>query len=140
MKRIPHNAVLKALYTRLSATSGTGNTPLIGCKIYDDVPEEAVVPYATFGDFSCNDSGTKSDDITEITINVNIYSDYAGRKELNTIANAILDQVYGSQLTLDDGFSVVDCNASFYEAFTEDMEGYNGVITLTMLIQNNGGN
>lgn len=133
MRRIPHNALLKALYTRLSAVSG--GAYVIGCAMYDDVPDTATVPYATFGDFTCNQSNTKDVDMSEVTININIYSDYAGRKEVNTIANNILNQLE-EKLVLDDNFRVVSLEVNFFEAYTEDMEGYNGVITLTILVQN----
>ena len=82
MKRIPLNALSAAVYQRLSEHQDI--------PVYDDVFEDAEAPYITFGLFTCKEAGTKVNDITDVTLNIDIWSEYQGKKEVNQIANDII--------------------------------------------------
>lgn len=129
MKRIPLNEFTNALYERLFKYQTI--------PVYDDVPCNARIPYITFGLFTCKDAGTKTNDICDVTANIDIWSEYAGKKEINQIANDIITIVQAAPFDLSgDNFKSLGCEVDFFEAFPEDDHGYHGVITFIFKIQN----
>lgn len=132
MKRIPLNVLTKELYELLTAN--------LTVPVYDDVPYDAVLPYITFGLFTCKTAGTKVNDITDVTINIDVWSDYQGKKEVNEIANNInnfLNQLDSTTVDLTaDNFAFLAGEVDFFEAFSEDGDGYHGVITYLCKIGN----
>ena len=129
MKRLPQNALVKAMYQRLSSVTGL--------TVYDDVPKEAVLPYATFGMGTSDQNGAKLVDMTDTTQEIHIYTDYQGRKQLNNIADAIIEELGSSPLDLSaDNFQFLMGEVTRYEADSEDTAGYHGVLTFTCKIQN----
>ena len=82
MKRIPLDILSEKLFELLSQNQ------II--PVYDDVPQDASLPYITLGAFTCKDNGTKVNDISDATINIDIWSEYQGKREVNTIANDVI--------------------------------------------------
>lgn len=132
MKRIPLNVLTKELYELLTAN--------LTVPVYDDVPYDAVLPYVTFGLFTCKTAGTKVNDISDVTINIDIWSDYQGKSEVNTIAHdviGLLNQLDSTTVDLSsDNFAFLAGEVDFFEAFAEDGNGYHGVITYLCKIGN----
>lgn len=128
MKRIPLNAFAKAAYALLTAHQTTS--------VYDDVPENAVAPYISFGLFTAKEAGTKVNDISDVTLNIDIWSDYSGKKEVNEIANDVIEVLNTGAFTLDDDFKFISGQVDFFESFAEDDAGYHGVITYLAKIKN----
>lgn len=129
MKRIPLNVVTAALYQRLTEHQTI--------PVYDDVLPDADAPYISFGLFTCKDDGTKTDDICNVTANIDVWSNYAGKKEVNEISNDIITLIKAALLDLSaDGFKHLDSEVDFFESFSEDDSGYHGVITFIFKIQN----
>lgn len=132
MRRIPLNVLTKELYELLTAN--------LTVPVYDDVPPDAVLPYVTFGLFTCKTAGTKVNDITDVTINIDIWSDYQGKSEVNTIAHSViglLNQLDSTTVDLTaDNFAFLAGEVDFFEAFAEDGNGYHGVITYLCKIGN----
>lgn len=132
MKRIPLNALTKDLYILLSDN--------LSVPVYDDVPEDAALPYITFGAFTCKSAGTKVNDISDVTINIDIWSEYQGKSEVNTIAHdviGLLNQLDSNSVDLSsDNFAFLAGEVDFFEAYPEDDNGYHGVITYLCKIGN----
>lgn len=132
MKRIPLNALTKDLYGLLSDN--------LTIPVYDDVPEDAVLPYITFGLFTCKGVGTKVNDISDVTLNIDVWSEYQGKSEVNTIAHdviGLLNQLDGNSVDLSaDNFAFLSGEVDFFEAYAEDNNGYHGVITYICKIGN----
>lgn len=130
MKRIPLNIVAAALYQRLTKHQTVA--------VYDDIPPDAEAPYISFGLFTCKGDGTKTNDICNVTANIDIWSDYAGKKEVNEISNDIITLVMATLLDLsNDKFLHLASEVDFFESFPEeDVNGYHGVITFLFKIQN----
>lgn len=128
MRRIPLNSVTEALYKLLSESQDT--------PVYDDLPTyDVVLPYITLGDFTSKPSDSKDDTVVEVTMTINVWSDYEGRKEVNTIINDIIAILNSYELDLTDGFGEISHYIDFVNTYTEDDDGYHGVITLVSLIQ-----
>ena len=129
MKRLPNNIVHKVLIAFLQDH--------LGCRVYDFVPENAILPFVTLGNINAEDKSTKSDDIIHLTVQIHIWSTYRGRYEINSLAETIINDLSSHQLDLsEEHFYSNAQGVDFYESYPEDDSGYNGVITFEMLIQN----
>ena len=131
MKRLPNNAAHKALYEFLSSNIET--------PVYDYVPQDAALPFVTLGAVNVEDKSTKSEDMTHVTVQIHLWSDYKGRYEINNLAEEIINLLGNNQLDLtDDGFYANAQGVDFYETYPEEESGYNGVLTFEMLVQDIG--
>ena len=116
MKRIPLNSISAAVYTRL--------TEYQDVPVYDDVSPRAEAPYITFGLFTCKEAGTKVNDIVDVTLNIDVWSEYQGKKEVNQIANDIITLLCAAEFDLsEDGFHHMGTTIDYFEAFPEDNNG-----------------
>lgn len=133
MRHLPQNALVKAIYTRL-------NGQITGLNIYDDVPDNATIPYATFGNGKSNNNGAKLLDCTDTTQEIHIFTEYQGRKQLNDFAESIIAKLDGVILDLSaDHFAMLRAEVTDYDAYPEDRAGYHGIITVAYKIQYVGG-
>lgn len=134
MRRLPNNALHKALLRFLKEK--------LTVSVYDYVPADAKLPFVTLGAINVEDKSTKADDLTHLSIQIHIWSNYKGRYEINSLAEKIINLLAESQLDLSaDGFYVNAQGIDFYESYPEEDSGYSGVLTLEVLIQNlEGGN
>jgi hypothetical protein len=132
IRRIPMNALQKGVYSILSTKQTT--------PVYDDVPGDAVLPYVTIGAFTCKPIGGKTSDISDISLQLHIWSDYSGKMEVNGIANDITAVLTSWPIDLSaDGFNMMSQDVDFFEAFPEEVQGYHGIVTFVAKIQNLGG-
>lgn len=130
MRRIPNNALQKAL---ISLFKENLETP-----VYDFVSDKAKLPYVTLGAFTSRDIGTKTDDMSHVTLTINIWTSYRGKYEINAIAEKIISILMSTQVDLEsEDFYVTMQAVNMYEAFPEDEYGYYcGAITFECEIQN----
>lgn len=129
MKRVPLNELTKAVYSRL--------TQHLDTPVYDDVPPTENPPYITVGLFTCKDTSTKVNDICDVSVNLDIWSDYRGKKEVNEIANDVITVMMAAPFgELANGFFVVGHDVDFFESFNEDDYGYHGALTFIFKVQN----
>ena len=126
IKRIPLAASLTAL---IKVLKDYQDTPVIN-KVTDDMP------YIKVGAFTCKPNGSKDIDVSDITSQIHIYSEYDGELELNEIADTIIHIIGAVKLDLSaNDFNVMDQSYDMFESF-EDEYGYHGVITFTARVQN----
>ena len=134
MLRLPNNALQKALIALLQEKmQGTD------VSVYDFVPYEAKPPYITLGSIVVNDQSTKTEDVYKVTMQINIWSEYEGRYEINHIADKIIALLYSSDGYMNlsgDGFAMYRAMIDTYEAFPEDGNGYNGTINYEVWVKN----
>lgn len=129
IKRIPNNALQKALIALFKAK--------LSVPVYDFVNEKAKLPYVSLGAFTCRDISTKTDDTSRVTLQVNIFSSYRGKYEINAIAEQITDVLTSEQVDLSsDDFYITMQAVNMYEAFPEDENSYSGVVSFECEIQN----
>jgi len=126
------NALQKGVFSILSTKQTT--------PVYDDVPEEAVLPYITLGAFTDKQTGNKTTDIHDISLQIHIWSEYEGKKEVNEIADDVTAVLTSWPIDLStENFNIMSQDVDFFEAFPEETAGYHGVITFIAKIQNLGG-
>jgi hypothetical protein len=129
IRRIPMNALQKGVFSIISTKQTT--------PVYDDVPEDAVLPYITIGAFTCKQTGNKTADVYAISQQIHIWSAYEGKKEVNEIANDVTAVLTSWPIDLsEDSFNAMSQDVDFFEAFPEEIAGYHGIITFVAKIQN----
>lgn len=105
----------------------------------DENPIPVKLPYITLGAFTCKASGNKTVDMSEISQQIHIWSEYSGKTEVNGIANDITAVLTSWPIDLSaDGFEVTSQDVDFFEAFASKSDGYHGVLTFVSKIQNIG--
>lgn len=132
MRRLPNNALQKALVKLLA-------DKLPDVTVYDFVPEAAQIPYVTLGACVTNDISTKTDNLYKVDVQINIWSEYRGKYEINNIAERIARLLTSADGYIDasaDNFAVYCQRVNQYEAFPEDGEGYSGVLSLDIYVRN----
>lgn len=110
--------------------------------VYDDVPEDAVRPYITFGGFTCKQNGSKDSSVWDISQQIHIWSEFHGKREVNLVANDLSSLITCPEYKINlaaSHFNVLSQDVDFFEAFEEDPNGYHGVLTCTAKIQDLGG-
>lgn len=135
MQRLPNNALGKALFKLL-------NEKLPDITVYDFVPEEAAVPYVTIGTMVTNDISSKAETAYKVAIQINIWSEYRGKYEINKIAERIMALLCSNEGCIDvtaDGFTAYQNTIDMYEAYPEDAYGYNCVISLEVRVKDQSG-
>lgn len=137
ISRIPMMVFQEAVYELLSAKQGA--------KIYDDVgaanDEKIIFPCVSFGPYKCEPNGGKNIVIFDVTLALEIWSEYEGKKEINEIADDLSAVYTAWHLKLEDkGFCVIDQGIESLEAFPEEEHGYHGTLTIAAKIQQIGGN
>lgn len=129
MKRLPNNAVQKALLLFLRAN--------VDIPVYDYVPEEAKLPFITLGAINVQDQSTKAEDMTHVSIQIHIWSHYKGRYEINILAEELMQLLTKEQLDLGgESFCALSQSIDFYETYPEEDNGYSGILTFEMMVQN----
>lgn len=129
MKRIPNNALQKAMIALLKEK--------LTVPVYDFVNDTAKMPYVCLGAFTCRDISTKIEDMSHVTLQINIFSSYRGKYEINAIAEQIIKVLTSEQIDLaGEGFYTTMQAVNMYEAFPEDEYSYSGVVSFECEIQN----
>jgi hypothetical protein len=135
MLRLPNNPVQKALYQKLKTYE-----EFIGAPTYDFVPDEAKMPFVTLGNTVTTNIGNKTEDNTKIEVQINIWSEYKGKYQINNIAERIINLLMSQETGYLDceaeGFIAYEQAISTYEAYPEDATGYNAVIGLEVHVKN----
>ena len=130
MRRFPNHAITKALVALISDNSNISIT--------DHVDESVSLPYVVVGDINTNETDAKDEKVSTSIVQIDIYSEYMGRYELDSIAESIADILYDENTVIDmtcDGFQIIDGRVQSYETYEEAQYGYVGTITLEVTIQ-----
>jgi len=97
--RSPFLPLHKAIRDRIkSATSR---------EVYDNVPENAAMPYIAMGEMEGRDWSDKFIPGQDVTSTIHVWSAYPGRKEAAQIIDEIISALTSSPLTLEGGFRAV---------------------------------
>jgi hypothetical protein len=92
-------AIQKAIYAALTADAGAG--ALIGDRIYDVAPRDAVFPYATIGKATQSDWSTGTEEGAEHRLTLDVWSRAHGKSECHAIAEAIRLALHDAALALE---------------------------------------
>lgn len=117
-------AVHSALVADAEVVSAVG-----GGRIYDDVPRGAAYPYVTFGQTTERDWSTGSEDGSEHTLTLHVWSRMPGRQEAQSIVAAMRGALHDAPLSLAGGHRLVNLRHE-YSDIVRDSEGetYHGIV------------
>ncbi len=131
IRRIPINALQKGIYSILSQYQTTD--------VYDGVPENAAMPYILISDYEYEVQGAKTTDITEITFELEVWTDYGGKAEVNSISEEIATVLTAWPIDLsEDNFKVLSQTVRGGRGTRQDDLFY-GIVYFVAQIQNLGG-
>lgn len=149
IRRLPVNALSKAIYDILS----TKQTTLVfdgepgykkddaGNYLRDSDGNRIPVdfPYILISDYEYEFGGAKDIDITDVMFELEIWTSYAGKKEVNTIAEEVVNVLTAWPMDLSaDGFIVSDKDAKGGKG-TRSEENFYGIVNFSVKVQNVGG-
>ena len=103
-------ALQTTLYSTLNNDSNLTTT--LGAGVYDEVVETASYPFVQIGEETAIDYGTKDVDGGEFTINIHVWSQYAGAKETKNIMDRIHTLLHDSSLSVT-GFNLINFRFEF---------------------------
>lgn len=96
---IPINELQARIYQALSE---------LDINVYDEVPEEAQIPLIAIGDYNLSTIDCKGYGFSFVW-NLNIYTDYEGKKEVNELVSEVVGCMYGlSDTNLIEDYSIND--------------------------------
>lgn len=122
----PSLALQKAIFAALVADAGVG--ALIGDRIYDAAPRNAVFPYVEVGDAALVDWSTGTEDGAEHRVVLHAWSRTRGKAECYAVMDAVRSALHDAPLTLD-GHALVSLRHEFGDA-RRDPDGitFHGVL------------
>lgn len=113
-------------------------TNALTCASYDDVPDNATLPYVMYGESTLLDQSAKANQPLEVTLTLHIFSGYKGYKEAAEIMQQVRDAVHQDVFDLSgDGFTVQRQHIEFEQLFKDDADTRHGVMRLRAIIQRN---
>lgn len=147
MRKLPFNALQEVIYHQLLDESDDFDVPL-----YDEASADDVPPYITFGTLTCDNADTKSEDITNTSIQIVVVGGDGGiagclsKKEVNNIAEKIVtilattpENTLNDELTQYDFFLITRRLSLAETSPDENMTGYKAIITFKVKTQYLGG-
>lgn len=126
-----------AIYTALTNSGALAD--LVSSRIYDNVPQETVYPYVAIGDDTINDGGSHTAFGHETTVTIHAWSQYAGRKEVKQIMEAIYDLLHQGEGNLSlSGHRVILCRREFAETLIDpDGRTHHGISRFRVITRRN---
>lgn len=99
-----------------------------GAQIFDNAPQNVSFPYLTFGQTTERDWSTGSEEGSEHTVTLHVWSRSGGRKQTHEIIETIRKALSAAPIAIDDHY-LVNLRHEFSEArHEEDGETYHGIV------------
>ena len=131
IRRLPIDALQEGIYDILSTKQDSA-------PVYDNVPSESDFPYILLSDYEYEFMGAKVMDISEITFEIEIWTEYRGKTAVNTISEEIIAILTSWPIDLSEsGFKVISQDAKGGRGSRQD-NLFCGVVNFTARVQNLG--
>jgi hypothetical protein len=119
-------ALQQAVFATLSASEAVRD--LAGERVFDAVPRGSAFPYIVVGDASETNASTATEEGSEHTLEIRIWSRGGGTREIKLVAEAVREALDGAELTLD-GQALIDLRFTSADFAREtDGETYRAVM------------
>jgi len=120
-------ALQRGIYQALASSSDL-TTLLGGARIYDDAPQGVAYPFVTLGQSVIQDWSTGTEDGTEHSLTLHVWSRSGGKKQTHEIIEAIKAVLHDQPLMLTD-HDLVNLRHEFSEARLDpDGDTFHGVV------------
>ena len=129
-RRIPINALSRDIFTILSDN--------LTVPVYENVPIDTDCPYVTISDYEYEMESLKTVDAIKVTFELEIWTDYSGKAEVNSIAEQIVSILTACKFDLsDDGFKVIGQDVKGGRGLRSGDYFY-GIVNFAATVQNIG--
>ncbi len=124
--------VWKAMFTRMTADSAL--TALVSTRIYDNVPQGTVYPYVNNMNPTMVPYDVKEQEGSECTITIDVWSQYEGNKQADSILERIYTLFHRQPLGVIDGRKSFLCLCTLCSLIRQDdVHTQHGVIRFRVL-------
>ena len=122
-----------AIYTLLSGDSTLDS--LVGNnRIYDNVPQTSSYPYVVIGNEIATNQGTKTLDGIEYGIDIDVWSQYRGKKEIKNIMERIYNLLHDQDLTVSGASFVVSQVRQVATLVEADGITRHGILSVSIIV------
>jgi hypothetical protein len=106
-------------------------------KIFDNVPQDTGYPYVVIGNESAINRGTKNLDGNEYTIDIEVWSQYRGKKEIKEAMERIYNLFHDADYSVSGADMVISQVRNVITLTENDGITRHGVITLSVIVYDN---
>tara|TARA_R100000773_G_C4170363_1_gene84304 strand:+ start:314 stop:721 length:408 start_codon:yes stop_codon:yes gene_type:complete len=106
-------------------------------RIYDNVPQDSPYPYVVIGNENALNVGTKSVDANDYSIDIEVWSQYRGKKEIKNIMERIYNLLHNASLSVSGADFVRSQVRTVITLVEADAITRHGVISLDILVFDN---
>jgi hypothetical protein len=103
-------------------------------KIFDNVPQDTGYPYVVIGNESAINRGTKTLDGNEYTIDIEVWSQYRGKKEIKEAMERVYNLFHDATYSVSGADMVVSQVRNVITLTENDGITRHGVITLSVIV------
>lgn len=122
-----------AIFTTLSNDSAL-DTLVGNNKIFDNVPQDTAYPYVRIGLETSTDIGTQTLDGNEHRVDIEVWSQYRGQKEIKEIMERLYNIFNGSTISVTSASSVVSYVVNTATIVESDNLTRHGIITIDFIV------
>jgi len=124
------------IYTTLNGDSTLDG--IIGNdKIFDNVPQDTAYPYVIINNESAVNRGTKTVDGNEYTVDLEVWSQYRGKKEIKDAMERIYALFHNANFAVSGADMVVSQVRNVLTLVESDGITRHGVLTLSVIVYDN---
>ena len=106
-------------------------------KIFDNVPQDTAYPYVVIGNISVVNRGTKTLDGNEYSVDIDVWSEYRGKKEISDAMERIYELLHDTSYSVSGADMVVSQVRSTITLVENDGITRHGVLTLSVIVYDN---
>ena len=106
-------------------------------KIFDNVPISTTYPYVVIGDFGVVNIGTKTLDGNEYNIDIDIWSQYRGKKEISDAMERIYNLLHDSSYAVTGASMIISQVKNVITLVENDGITRHGVLSLSVIVYDN---
>jgi hypothetical protein len=106
-------------------------------KIFDNVPQDTAYPYVVLSNFNVVNRGTKTLDGNEYSIDIDVWSQYRGKKQISEIMERIYELLHDTSYSVSGADMVVSQVRNVITLVENDGITRHGVLTLSLIVYDN---
>ena len=106
-------------------------------KIFDNVPQATTYPYVVIGNESAINRGTKTLDGNDYTMDIDVWSQYRGKKEIKEIMERIYNLLHDATYSVSGANMVLSQIRNVLTLVESDGITRHGVLTLSVIVYDN---
>ena len=103
-------------------------------KIFDNVPQDTGYPYVVIGNINVANRGTKSLDGNEYSVDIDVWSQYRGKKEISDAMERIYELLHDATYSVSGADMVVSQVRNTITLVENDGITRHGVLSLSVIV------